>query len=196
MTANFLTFNPSETEFVLIGLPKQLWKYLTNHSLSFYPSFTTMYICSQPWMYFWLFPLLCRRNIQTIQRLSLPCPWPPLYQAYCWLHHSFYHCHFSRPLSSRHRNYLYYSLPSCHLHHHKSIQNTLARAVSLTPTMQSIHWLKIEQYIQYKVISITCEVLHNSRPTYLRRLITPRSRGSTLAADILCLCPPSITSRL
>ena len=37
---------------------------------------------------------------------------------------------------------------------------------------------------------------HNSEPTYLRRLITPRSRGFTRSADCLFACPPPLTSSL
>ena len=83
------------------------------------------------------------------------------------------------------------------------IQNALARAVFRTPlyspitsTLQSLHSLKIEQRIRYKVISITYDVLHNSELTYLRRRIIPRSCGSTLSADCLFLCPPPLTSKL
>ena len=59
-------------------------------------------------------------------------------------------------------NSLYYSLPASQLHRLQLIQNALARAVSQTPlqypispVLHSLHWLKIEQRIQYKVICIT-----------------------------------------
>ena len=59
-------------------------------------------------------------------------------------------------------NSLYYALSSSLHHRLHFIQNALARAVSraphhvpITPTLQSLHRLKIDQRIQYKVISIT-----------------------------------------
>ena len=98
-------------------------------------------------------------------------------------------------------NSFYYFLPSFQLHHLKSIQNALGRAVShthlhapITPTLQSLHWLTIEQCIQYKVMSIWCST---QLWTYLpSSSYTPRSRGSIRFADWLCLCPTPLTSRL
>ena len=79
----------------------------------------------------------------------------------------------------------------------------LARAPSsthhhalITPALQSLHWLEIIHRIQYKVISITYNVLYNFEPTYLGRLITPQSHGSTRSADCLFLCLPPLSSRL
>ena len=54
----------------------------------------------------------------------------------------------------------------------------------------------IEQRIQYEVISIAYDVVHNCEPTYHRRLITPLSRGSTRSVDRLFLCFPPLISRL
>ena len=55
------------------------------------------------------------------------------------------------------------------LHRLQLIQNALARAVSQTPlhspissVLHSLHWLKIEQRIQYKIISITHNLLHSA----------------------------------
>ena len=52
----------------------------------------------------------------------------------------------------------------------------------------SLHWLKIEQRIQYKVIAITYDILHNSEVTYLHRLITSWFRGFTRSDNYRCLC--------
>ena len=82
--------------------------------------------------------------------------------------------------------FLTYSISFSQLHRLQSIQNAPARAVSrtplhapITPTLQSLYWLKIEQRIQYKVISIRYDVPHNTR-----------SRGSTRSADCRCPYPP------
>ena len=56
---------------------------------------------------------------------------------------------------------------------------------SIIPTLQSLHWLKIEQRIQHKVISINYDVLNNFEATYPRHLITPCSRSSTRSDDCL-----------
>ena len=79
-------------------------------------------------------------------------------------------------------NSLYYSLPASQLHRLQLIQNALARAVSLTPlhspispVLHSLHWHKIEQRIQYKIISITHNLLHRSTPSYLYRLFIIQS---------------------
>jgi len=58
-------------------------------------------------------------------------------------------------------NSLYYNLPYCQLNS-QQIQNCLARAVfkahkftHTTPILKSLHWLKINQRIEYKIISLT-----------------------------------------
>ena len=47
------------------------------------------------------------------------------------------------------------------------IQNSLARAVArapksshINPAVKSLHWLKIKQYIDYKILSLTYTVNH------------------------------------
>src|SRR6218665_1434369 len=72
---------------------------------------------------------------------------------------------------------------------HQAIQNAPARAViktpkhhHITPVLKKLHWLKIPQQIEYKVISLTYSTLQSSQPSYLRQLFTiqpPRS-SSTL----------------
>ena len=59
-------------------------------------------------------------------------------------------------------NSLYLNLPAYHITKLKVIQNNMARAVTskrkfdrITPTLRSLHWLKIKQRIQYKIISLT-----------------------------------------
>ena len=75
-------------------------------------------------------------------------------------------------------NSLYYSLPYSQLNRLQQIQNCLARAVfkapkftHTTPILKSLHWLKINQRIEYKILSLTYEVLTTAQPFYLRNFI-------------------------
>jgi len=59
-------------------------------------------------------------------------------------------------------NSLYYNLPNSQL----SIQNSLARAVvksvqvlSYTPTLKSLHWLKVNERVEYKILSLAYKTL-------------------------------------
>ena len=100
-------------------------------------------------------------------------------------------------------NLLYYSLPASQLHHLQLIQNALARAVcrtslhsKISPVLHSLHLLKIEQRIQYKIISITHNLLHSATPSYLYRLLNIQPTHPTRSSNCLCLAHPKLTSRL
>jgi len=64
-------------------------------------------------------------------------------------------------------NSLYYNLPKFQINRLQHIQNSLARAVTrtskyshITPVLKSLHWLKIDERIQYEVLlSFTYKVL-------------------------------------
>ena len=64
----------------------------------------------------------------------------------------------------------------------------------ITPTLRSLHWLKIKQCIQYKIISLTYTALQKGQPNYLRRLLIVK-HGPTGSGDIITLSRPA-TSRL
>ena len=83
------------------------------------------------------------------------------------------------------------------------IENALARAVTrtpkhshITPALKSRLWLKIEQRIQYKIISITHNLLHSFETQYLRKLIKVKSSGKTRSSECLCLSLSPLTSKL
>jgi len=66
----------------------------------------------------------------------------------------------------------------------QQIQNCLARTVvkapkssHITPILISLHWLKINERIEYK-LSLTYKVLTTSQPDYLHNLISVQSTGS------------------
>jgi len=63
--------------------------------------------------------------------------------------------------------------------HLQVIQNSLARAVvkarkfcHVTPILKSLHWLKINECIEYKLLSLTYKALTTAQPTYLHSLIS------------------------
>jgi hypothetical protein len=97
-------------------------------------------------------------------------------------------------------NSLYYNLPQSQLKRLQSIQNSLARCVTsssrfqhITPGLKSRHWLKVEQRIQYKLISLTYSSLQLNSPLYLRRLLTiPTNHRSTRSTSVVTLFKPSV----
>ena len=45
-------------------------------------------------------------------------------------------------------------------------------SVHITPILRSLHWLKINERIEYKLLSLTYKVLTTSQPDYLHNLIS------------------------
>ena len=100
-------------------------------------------------------------------------------------------------------NSLFLNLPQAQLSRLQLILNSTARAVSktpkfshITPVLKSLRWLKIEQRIQYKVISITYKTLQSNEPTYLRELLHTERNRNTRSSDSVTLQRPSVCSRL
>ena len=59
--------------------------------------------------------------------------------------------------------------------------------------LKSIHWLKIEQRIQYKLISLTYKVLTASQPTHIHNLISLQTGNNTrslMLSHLLVHLPP------
>src|SRR6218665_2964103 len=71
-----------------------------------------------------------------------------------------------------------------HKHHH------------ITHVLKTLHWLKIPERIEYKVISLTYNKLQPSQPSYLRQLFTIQPPRSTRSSTILISLRPSVTSSL
>ena len=77
-------------------------------------------------------------------------------------------------------------VPKCQITRLQRIQNSLARAVvkapkfsRTTPIIRSLHWLKITERIEYKLLSLTYKVLTTTQPSYLHNLITVQPPRST-----------------
>ena len=78
------------------------------------------------------------------------------------------------------------------------IQNSLARVVvkapefnDTTPILRSLHWLKITERIEYKLLSLTYKVLTTTLPSYLHNLITVQPPRSTRSSSLVTLARPS-----
>ena len=75
-----------------------------------------------------------------------------------------------------------------HIHRITSNQNSLVRTVMkapkschITPILRSLHWLRITERIEYKLLSLTYKVLTTTKPPYLHKLIsTQRPRSSSV----------------
>jgi len=83
-------------------------------------------------------------------------------------------------------NSLYYNLSKSQINRLQQIQNCLAVARTVvkalksslvTPILRSLHWFKINEDIEYKLLSLTYKVLTTSQPEYLHNLISIQSSG-------------------
>ena len=99
-------------------------------------------------------------------------------------------------------NSLYHGLPITQIKRLQHIQNELARAVTripkhshISPVLKFLHWLKVEQRIQYHIISITHNLLHITEPKYLHRLTNIKPLSRTHSSDHLCLSLPPVSTR-
>ena len=76
-------------------------------------------------------------------------------------------------------NSLLYGTSKSNLVKLQRVQNTLARVVAgtrrrehITPVLKDLHWLPVEQRIEYKVALITHKVLKEKQPGYLAELVS------------------------
>ena len=100
-------------------------------------------------------------------------------------------------------NSLLLNLPASQTNRLQLVLNAAARAVTRTPkfhhispTLKSLHWLKINQRIEYKIISLTYKALHSGHPSYLRSLLHLHHTRSTRSSSLVTLARPTIQSRL
>ena len=76
-------------------------------------------------------------------------------------------------------NSVLYSISKHQINKLQHIQNAAARLVRnkhkfehITPVLKDLHWLKIEQRIEYKTILLTFKARHGLAPQYLKDLLT------------------------
>ena len=90
-----------------------------------------------------------------------------------------------------------------HITRLQQIQNSLARVVVktpkccyITPILHSLHWLKITERIEYKLLSFTCKVLTTTQPPYLHKLISVQPPRNTRSSCHVTLARPPTSSSL
>jgi Reverse transcriptase (RNA-dependent DNA polymerase) len=176
MSANLLTLNPSKTEFLLVGLLKQLSK-IENPFVSMTVGVLSSYHPSHL-LIIWVFYLIltclsihissiiksCLFHVRDLRRLR-----PILDQttarniATTLIHSKLDNC-----------NSLFLNLPANQLDRLELVLNSAARAVTntqkfhhITPILKSLHWLKITECIHYKILSISYKCLLSDKPAYL-----------------------------
>ena len=97
----------------------------------------------------------------------------------------------------------YYKLPKSQLSRLQHIQNSLARTVMkapkschITPILRSLHWPRITERIEYKLLSLTYKVLTTTQPPYLHKLISTQRPRSTRSSSVVTLARPPSSSSL
>ena len=100
-------------------------------------------------------------------------------------------------------NSLYLNISNQQLNRLQLILNSAARAVTktpkfhhITPHLKSLHWLKITQRIQYKILSLTYKSLQYNKPSSISDLLTIQPTRSIRSSAVVTLQRPSNPSRL
>ena len=91
-------------------------------------------------------------------------------------------------------NSILYGLPKYQIQKLQRVQNAAGRLVSgshkyehITPVLKRLHWLPVEQRIQYKILLLTFKALHGSSPSYIRDLVEQYSPPRSLRTKELHL---------
>ena len=160
MTAN-LTLNSSKTKFLLkIGLKNQLAK-IHNSSLNTSHSAQNLgFIFYDHLTFSEQIPSLSKACYYHIHQLHCIRPYLDSSTA-CTIATSIIHSNVD------------YKLPKSQLFHLQQIQNSLVRTVikapkscHITPILRSLHWLRINECIEYKLLSLTYKVHHSTSSQY------------------------------
>jgi hypothetical protein len=204
MSSNFLTLNPSKTEFLVIGLPQQLSKlnspaiHLPNNvTLTPVDSARNLGVILDKNLSFAqhisCISKSCFLNIRDLRRIRNTLDHTTASTiATSLIHSKIDYC-----------NSLLLNLPATQINRLQLLLNSAARAVTrtpkfhhITPILKSLHWLAINQRIQYKVLCLTHKSLKTGHPSYLRSLLSSTPRRSTRSSSLITLNRPSVTSGL
>ena len=74
-----------------------------------------------------------------------------------------------------------------------SVANT-KRHDHITITLQSLHWLKIPEWITCKLVSVIYDVLRTAKPSYHSSILTIRPARSIRSSRLITLYRPAVTS--
>jgi hypothetical protein len=87
-------------------------------------------------------------------------------------------------------NILLHGLPNTLLSRLQRVQNTAARIISrssrrehITPVLQQLHWLPVEQRLQYKVLLHTYKAMNDASPSYITDLLEQYQPTRTLRSQ-------------
>ena len=70
------------------------------------------------------------------------------------------------------------------------------KSCHITPILRSLHWLRITERIEYKLLSLTYKVLTTTQPPYLHKLISTQRPRSTRSSSVVTLARPALSSSL
>jgi len=93
-------------------------------------------------------------------------------------------------------------MPFKFLDPHHSLARTVMKAPKschITPILvilRSLHWLRITERIECKLLSLTYKVLTTTQPPYLHRLISTQRPRSTRSSSVVTLARPPSSSSL
>ena len=196
-------FNPSKTEYLLIGTSKQRSKILSN-SVIFNGNNIT--------------PTTSARNLGVIfdSELSYKSHISAICKSSFYQIRQLRQIRTSLDLSSTtllanslvsskldYCNSFFFGLPDLSIHRLQLVQNSLARVVfpsarkshHITPILRKLLWLPISQRIKFKIAIITFKVQLHKQPAYLFDLITPHNPVRSLrSCDKFLLDIPDIRS--
>ena len=89
-------------------------------------------------------------------------------------------------------NAVLHGLPSTLLSRLQHVQNAAARLITgtkkfdhITPVLQELHWLPVEQRIRYKIALLTFKALHNQAPSYIQELVQIYNPARSLRSEEL-----------
>ena len=60
----------------------------------------------------------------------------------------------------------------------------LPKTCHITPLLASLHWLRIKERIEYKLLSLTYKILNTSPATYLHNIVSLQSPRGTCSSSV------------
>ena len=154
-TTNLLTLNSSKTEFLLIGLKQQLSKIQDCSLTTTHSTRNLGFIFNEHLTFSDQITALSKSCYYHIRELRCVCP-------YCDFKTASTIATFIVHSKLDYYSSVYHNLANCQLNRLQQIQNSLARAVVkapkstyITPILKSLHWLKVNERIEYKLFSLT-----------------------------------------
>ena len=181
LSSNYLSLNPSKTEYLLIGTGQQRAK-VTLNAVTFAgcllnpsPSARNLGITFESDLSLTKhISSVCQRSyhaIRTLRQIRSSLD----HNSAVLLANSLVSCYLD------YCNSLYFGLPQKSLQRLQLVQNSLARAVvpsvkrheHITPTLRMLHWLPVQQRVRYKVCLLTYKALTCNSPSYLKDLLHP-----------------------